>query len=360
MVFGAHILGGTAEHIYDDKPDYVSFVEIPWSFGVYGVNLFFVISGFVIWGSVVRYSPVEFEMRRFIRIYPLFFASTIIFAALNAVTNAYPKVNDPISFISALLFIDLFVGTEQLAPNAWSLSYEVAYYVLTCLTFHFALRKRSVPLGFLAAALSLAFIVAFPITFYFVGGLLIRILYDRGIGVPRPLPGRVLEVTFGALAIWTSSLGHIEYTWERMAEPLVVLRVITTLLYFHFAVQEGSLTQRLLSNRAVAYAGLVSYSLYLVHPYVYFVTRAVFVRVNLFTDDVLTSMTLFAAVTVLATLPVTHLAHILLERWPYERFFRQRVFRTEKTAVRTEVPPAAAHGEEVPNSALPAQAPSPR
>ena len=55
MVFFAHLLGGTAEHIYSGRADYVAFVERPWNFGVYGVELFFVISGFVILPSVMRY-----------------------------------------------------------------------------------------------------------------------------------------------------------------------------------------------------------------------------------------------------------------------------------------------------------------
>src|SRR5262249_25438546 len=131
MVFAAHLLGGPAKHVYADNPEYASFVEGPWSFGIYGVNLFFVISGFVIMASVIRYNPTEFAERRFFRIYPLFFVSTILFAILNAATNAYPYSNNIYSLFSSLLFADLFTGTEQLAPNAWSLTYEVIYYAMT-------------------------------------------------------------------------------------------------------------------------------------------------------------------------------------------------------------------------------------
>jgi peptidoglycan/LPS O-acetylase OafA/YrhL len=123
------------------------------------------------------------------------------------------------------------------------------------------------------------------------------------------------------MCVWTASTGLVEYTWERMSDPLVPLRIIVTFGYFYLAVQEGSLTERLLSNRPMVYAGMVSYSLYLVHPHMYFVVRTLFTKYHLFTDHVLASMTLFALVTVAVTLPATHIVHIFLERWPYQRFF---------------------------------------
>src|SRR5687767_12414150 len=48
MVLFAHILGGTAEHIYGHDEAYVQAVKAPWYLGTFGVELFFVISGFVI------------------------------------------------------------------------------------------------------------------------------------------------------------------------------------------------------------------------------------------------------------------------------------------------------------------------
>src|SRR3546814_5038332 len=71
MVFSAHLLGGSAEHVYQDHSAYVQFVLRPWQFGVYGVYLFFTISGFVILPSVLRYSTGQFALRRFLRLYPL-------------------------------------------------------------------------------------------------------------------------------------------------------------------------------------------------------------------------------------------------------------------------------------------------
>src|SRR3546814_5206166 len=147
MVFSAHLLGGSAEHVYQDHSAYVQFVLRPWQFGVYGVYLFFTISGFVILPSVLRYSTGQFALRRFLRLYPLFLTLTLLFVLLNAVTNAYPDLNNWPTILAGVTFTNLFWHTEQLTPNAWSLTFEVIFYSLTCLAVTLLVKKRNWLLG---------------------------------------------------------------------------------------------------------------------------------------------------------------------------------------------------------------------
>ena len=65
MVFWAHLLGGTAEHIYPHNARYTDLIVGPWNVGIWGVELFFTISGFVILPSIMRYSLKDFGERRF-------------------------------------------------------------------------------------------------------------------------------------------------------------------------------------------------------------------------------------------------------------------------------------------------------
>lgn len=56
--------------------------------GGFGVDLFFIISGFIIMLSSQKKetnSPINFMTRRFFRIYPVFFICTILFFLLNPV-----------------------------------------------------------------------------------------------------------------------------------------------------------------------------------------------------------------------------------------------------------------------------------
>lgn len=325
MVLVAHILGGTAKHIYADNLAYVEAVKAPWYLGTFGVELFFVISGFVILPSAMRYAPREFALRRFLRLYPLFFVLSLLFVALNAVTNAYPTINTVESIVSGLLFLNLFTGTEQLTPNAWSLTYEVMFYILMFAIVHFAVQRRQLWQGGLAVAAGLAFLIAFPIAIYFVLGALIRLVSQRE--WRAPVPARLLEAISLILMIGFASQGHFEYLWSDFRNPVVVPIIVATACYFYFAVLPGSLTAVALDNRAMRYLGTVSYSLYLVHPYTYFLARWAFDRLGLFTDSVAPSIALFGSVVIALTLPVTHLIHVTLELGPYQRVFRQGVYR---------------------------------
>src|SRR3546814_6945714 len=90
-------------------------------------------SELVILPSVLRYSTGQFALRRFLRLYPLFLTLPLLFVLLNAVTNAYPDLNNWPTILAGVTFTNLFWHTEQLTPNAWSLTFEVIFYSLTCL-----------------------------------------------------------------------------------------------------------------------------------------------------------------------------------------------------------------------------------
>src|SRR3546814_12014022 len=85
-------------------------------------------SELVILPSVLRYSTGQFALRRFLRLYPLFLTLTLLFVLLNAVTNAYPDLNNWPTILAGVTFTNLFWHTEQLTPNAWSLTFEVIFY----------------------------------------------------------------------------------------------------------------------------------------------------------------------------------------------------------------------------------------
>lgn len=323
MVLCAHILGGTSRHIYPDNLAYADFVRHPWFFGTFGVDLFFVISGFVILPSVLRYSPADFALRRFLRLYPLFLACTVAFIVLNSATNLYPRQNNIESIVSALLFINLFTGTEQLAPNAWSLSFEVVFYALAALVVYWTVKRpRALP-GALAIGACVLFFAAFPMTIYFVAGGAIHLLRRRDW---RIAGARLLEVVCAVAMVGFASRGHFEYRWADFADPVLVPIIVSTSLYFFFATGRDSLTASLLGNRVAAYLGTISYSLYLVHPFVYYAVRTVFVHHGWFTADIVQSMTAFAGVVIALSLAASHVVHVTLERGPYRWYFHQGIY----------------------------------
>jgi peptidoglycan/LPS O-acetylase OafA/YrhL len=326
MVVWGHLLVGTAENIYDGDPVYVALIQRPWHFGTFGVELFFVISGFVILPSVLRYGPREFALRRILRIYPLFFVFTLLFALLNAATNLYPHLNTPKAVAAGFLFVNLFSGTEQLTPNAWSLTFEIIFYMLACLTVFFLLRRPSRLGAGVMIILSLAFLCFFPISAFFLFGVGVRILHGRGLLLP-PRLARPLELITALACIYYASTGWFAYTPEDMADPLVWKIMAATACYFYLAVSPGSLTARFFSIREILYLGTVSYSLYLVHPYTYYASRTIFRHFGWFVDSWWLAMPAFFLVVTPITLIVTHFVHRWIEMKPYQWYFHQRIYR---------------------------------
>lgn len=341
MVLGAHILGGTAANVLENNDVYAQLVLQPWNFGVFGVKLFFVISGFVILPSALKYGPREFALRRLFRIYPLFFAFTILFALLNYLTNKYPDLNNIESIVSAFLFLNLFTGTEQLTPNAWSLTYEVLFYALTCGVVYGFVKRPNPFLAGIAAVAAIAFLVAYPIALFFIAGVLVRLLGEK---CPLPvLALRMLEGAFFILIVFSASRQLFGfYDWSDLRDPAATLSLICTAVYFYLAVDPRSLTTRLANNRAAIYTGTISYSIYLVHPYPYYVLRNVFDGFDWFQENMIGALISFSAAVIVLSIAISHYVHIALEKWPYQWFFRQRIYRSSTERKRV---PAGADGQ---------------
>ncbi len=122
------------------------------SFGGTGVDLFFVLSGYLIYGSLIaRPQPFfRFMSRRIRRIYPAFTAVFCLYVALSFVFPSENKIPRSLS-AGALYLLQNFLllpGIFHIPPMitvAWSLSYEVFYYLAIPLVIGlFGLRGRSV------------------------------------------------------------------------------------------------------------------------------------------------------------------------------------------------------------------------
>lgn len=110
---------------------------IPWT---RGVDIFFVISGFVITLSAARFSgqPVAFFWRRVLRVVPLYWVfTTLMVAALVLLpSGAKDTTFDPNQIISSYLFFPYERTDGRIAPVlslGWTLNYEMFFYALAAL-----------------------------------------------------------------------------------------------------------------------------------------------------------------------------------------------------------------------------------
>ena len=105
--------------------------------GAAGVDVFFVISGFIMWVVTCRKppSPADFLVRRVQRIVPLYWGLTLgVAAAALVIPGAFPAMRPTIGHIvQSLLFVPHRDETGLIAPlivPGWTLNYEMFFYLL--------------------------------------------------------------------------------------------------------------------------------------------------------------------------------------------------------------------------------------
>lgn len=120
-------------HLHDRLPDWLSWLP---GYGATGVQLFFVISGFIITHNLLKEKTrsgsvnlASFWARRFFRIYPAFFAFMI---AIGMVYLNFDIGFDQKSYILSFLLLGAVIPTSGgwYIGHTWSLSVEQFFYLI--------------------------------------------------------------------------------------------------------------------------------------------------------------------------------------------------------------------------------------
>ena len=112
-------------------------------YGYLGVQLFFVISGFVIAYSAEGRTPIQFGIARFSRIYPTFaLCMTITFIVILALGS--PRIHATMyQWLANFLIMPELVKQESLDGSYWSIFYEVVFYGWIFIFMSVGLFKRA-------------------------------------------------------------------------------------------------------------------------------------------------------------------------------------------------------------------------
>jgi peptidoglycan/LPS O-acetylase OafA/YrhL len=125
MLFHFAFRGAAADGLTEvSLPSLIPFAK----FGHFGVDVFFVISGFVISQSAERRSAVEFAIARFGRIYPAFIFCMTVTCLITLAAGA-PRFSTSIDQWFANLFIFSPMLKQPFMDGAyWSIVYEITFY----------------------------------------------------------------------------------------------------------------------------------------------------------------------------------------------------------------------------------------
>ena len=231
-------------------------------YGAFGVDLFFVISGFIMAQVAGRRTATEFVRDRLWRIYPMWWIALLPWLIL--LPRGYDEVVASLS-LWPIMHGEHFVPILQVG---WTLSFELLFYAAVTLAI---LSRLWVPLLLFGALMVGALFTQAPLI-HFLGNP-IALEFALGVIVAR-LPRRMLFATAGlvgvALLAVTAPTGGSAR--ETLAEPWFALARVGQWGIPAALMLWGTLCLDPVFNRPqfdnLVLAGDASYSIYLVHPLV--------------------------------------------------------------------------------------------
>ena len=263
--------------------------------GYLGVDIFFIISGYVITSSLSNKKKTnfiefisEFYSKRLKRLIPALCFYVLIASLLICLVNPSPliSINTGITSLFGLsnfyllrLSTDYFSQSAQLNvfTHTWSLAVEEQFYFAFPFILWFSGFTKHNPKGrqilstivLFLSIISLIFFVALyksnqslsyflmPTRFWEIGSGCLLFLYSQKISLNRTVlnfPPIICVLLLILIMLLPISL----------ALPATLLAVIFTLILIT-SLKEETLTYKLLTKKSVVYLGLISYSLYLWH-----------------------------------------------------------------------------------------------
>jgi peptidoglycan/LPS O-acetylase OafA/YrhL len=335
------------------------------NYGSYGVELFFVLSGFLITGILydARNKPYYFRnfyMRRLLRIFPLYYG---VLALVFFVAPLIPLLRGPtLDYLlerqgwAWLYAVNIYIAKHgewsfSYLDHFWSLAIEEHFYLVWPLVvFALARQPRALMGVCLAIALcamlgrltgslmGLSWWTTYTLTPFRLDGLALGGFIAVTVRQPGGLErlARLLPLAASAIA----GLVAVTFVWTRLVSrdglelilpvrAALILLLLACLLVWAIIAPARSSTSRFFRSRAMVFLGTYSYGLYVYHHFIsyYLVTNRTDLELAGWLGSHFAAVALQAALGMSASLGVAYLSYELFEK----RFLRmKRLFATRK------------------------------
>ena len=273
----------------DDRSD-ANWLAALHEVGNVGVDLFFVLSGFLIYKACIQ-RPITFRLyayRRVERIYPAFLAALSIYLALMLLMPSASKLPEglgaQITYVLANVFLlPGMLPIEPMMTVAWSLSYEAFYYLPVPLAIVFLRMRQWTPPQRLVFFLALyAAMIAVELAGLggrfrlstFLGGMMLYEIISM-IPAERRRTSALSDATILAIVLGAFTL-YVLLAVNPVAVPsalngalppvtrIVLINIAFVLLVYRSVFTDGP-AARAFSWTPLRWLGNMSYSFYLMH-----------------------------------------------------------------------------------------------
>jgi exopolysaccharide production protein ExoZ len=315
--------------------------------GYAGVDVFFIISGFIIVHSTSRVQhadPVDFCIRRLFRVVPLAQVATLSYFAILAITPSSRLLWQSLFFLPSA-DVDAPKFGYPVVPQEWTLSYELVFYAIFAAVLAFTHRRRVVAASLAIAACVTGFqwilggpvslrpnavaipksyhgavppeilgVLGNPILLEFIAGMALASAYRRFEERLRDARLRLAERAAGVLLIgvfvW-SYLSRLDPGNGLLDKGAGAACLVTGSLLLEVSTQRPKAAGAGLGLSALLFLGSISYSLYLVHAGI--AERLLRLASSLFLGMKVDGFWGFAAL-IATSLALASALHIFLER----------------------------------------------
>ena len=293
LVFFVHY-SELIEPLMRTAPGGVAWLNAIHELGNSGVDLFFVLSGFLIYKACIH-RPLDlrrYDGRHFERIYPTFLVVLAFYIAIMlaapSTSKLPPGLGDQLGYIGAnLLLLPGMLDIQPIITVAWSLSYEAFFYILAplaVLTLSMRGWKAWHRIAFFLV-IGIAMTIAAAAGYYgryrasmFLGGMVLyEIVYhlrDTGRPLQRSVPADILALALLVFGVACFTLLG-ETRWLIAGTPLDVLpsyakfpilNIVIVYLVFRCLFATGP-ASAVFSFTPLRWLGNMSYSYYLFHGF---------------------------------------------------------------------------------------------
>lgn len=240
-------------------------------YGLFGVDLFFVISGFVILMTAWRRPIGDFVSSRISRLYPAYWVCVLLTAAVLLIDGArWFRASDVL--VNLTMLQEAF-GIQHIDGVYWTLWVEMRFYALIAVFILVGMTERRIIafavawplLGAIAEKTHLdflAYVLVWQHAALFAGGMLLYLISRQGHSVLRWLALGFVTLMSFATSVPEAAERILGTTGAGVPSAAAILAVVLSFL----AVAAVTITPlRRVSWRWLTIAGALTYPLYLVH-----------------------------------------------------------------------------------------------
>jgi peptidoglycan/LPS O-acetylase OafA/YrhL len=267
---------GLVEHKFD--------VHFGWS----AVDLFFILSGYLITTILLQHRPTRqffaaFYGRRALRIWPIYYLGILTLVVLTPLFAVRPSWDNLASYLTYTQnFRDYITGTHTEDANAmlshtWTLAIEEQFYLVWPVLVMLAGRKWLVPLSLaVVVAANAARFAGLPQYVLLsrcdglaLGALLAALLFDREKAARNLRAYQALFVSAGVVGI--AYLGWFEFLLRGPRTAAAEAGFVSSFIFIYFGLiglvlcHSGHRALTPLRGRRLGYLGQISYGLYFYH-----------------------------------------------------------------------------------------------